>query len=245
MSIKDFIRFRLTGEFACEMTDASSGCLLNLHTKEFDSEIFKALGIEDCRRLMPPCLESTAVSGCVTEAEAKRTDLAAGGYFDIDAGALASGVLGPDVLCLIAGTWSINEYLRSEANTDYDKNCNTVTLSFLSGYFMVEDSSPTSASNFDWYVRTFLEPGHPGHEIQSPPPPIGLCLSQHSDAGIRRRWHGLFSFRHSRLKFLVTHPLLKWEFRMEGKKYFLSGMSSPTAASYLRMISVMESCRTM
>lgn len=167
LSIKDFIRFRLTGVFACEMTDASSGCLLNLHTREFDQKIFDALGIGELRRLMPPCLESTDVSGYVTAEAAKRTGLAegtpvAGGYFDIDAGALASGVLGPDMLCLIAGTWSINEYLRAEANTDYDKNCNTVTLSFLPGYFLVEDSSPTSASNFDWYVRTFLEPGHPG-----------------------------------------------------------------------------------
>lgn len=167
LSIKDFIRFRLTGVFACEMTDASSGCLLNLHTREFDQKIFDALGIGGLRRLMPPCLESTDVSGYVTEEAAKRTGLAegtpvAGGYFDIDAGALASGVLGPDMLCLIAGTWSINEYLRAEANTDYDKNCNTVTLSFLPGYFLVEDSSPTSASNFDWYVRTFLETGPSG-----------------------------------------------------------------------------------
>ncbi len=167
LSIKDFIRFRLTGEFACELTDASSGGLLNLHTKQFDPEIFKALGISDCLRLMPPCLESTAVSGYVTKEASRLTGLApgtpvAGGYFDIDAGALASGVLGPDMLCLIAGTWSINEYLKAEANTDYDKNHNTVTLSYLPGYFLVEDSSPTSASNFDWYVRTFLEPDRAG-----------------------------------------------------------------------------------
>lgn len=163
LSIKDFIRFRLTGVFAGEMTDASSGCLLNLHTRQYDPEIFRALGIEDCFRLMPPPLESTAVSGYVTEEAARRTGLAVGtpvaaGYFDIDAGALASGVLGGDTLCLIAGTWSINEYLRTTANTDYDKNANTVTLSYLPGHFLVEDSSPTSASNFDWFVQKFLEP---------------------------------------------------------------------------------------
>lgn len=167
LSIKDYIRFRLTGEYACEVTDASSGCLLNLHTRQFDPNIFKALGIEDCLRLMPPCLESTAISGHVTAQAAAVTGLAegtpvAGGYFDIDAGALASGVLDDSVLCLIAGTWSINEYLKKNVNTDYEKNANTVTLSFLPGYFLVEDSSPTSASNFDWFVEKFLEPDRPG-----------------------------------------------------------------------------------
>lgn len=163
LSIKDYIRFKLTGTFACEVTDASSGCLLNLHTQQFDPRIFKALGIENCLRLMPPCLKSIDISGYVTAEAAERTGLAegtpvAGGYFDIDAGALASGVLDENTLCLIAGTWSINEYLRSTANTDYDKNANTVTLSYLPGYFLVEDSSPTSASNFDWFVKNFLEP---------------------------------------------------------------------------------------
>lgn len=166
LSIKDFIRFRLTGAFACEVTDASSGCLFNLHTKQFDPAIFEALGIPDALRLMPPCLDSTAVSGYVTAEAAKRTGLAegtpvAGGYFDIDAAALASGVMNSDMLCLIAGTWSINEYISPTANTDYDKNANTVTLSFLPGYFLVEDSSPTSASNFDWFVQHLLEPDRP------------------------------------------------------------------------------------
>lgn len=163
LGIKDWVRYCLTGVFATELTEASSTCLCNLDTHQFDETIFRALGIEDCRRLMPPIAESTAVTGRVTAAAAAETGLAegtpvAGGYFDIDASALASGVLDESLLCLIAGTWSINEYVCKTANTDYDSNKNTVTLSYLPGHFITEDSSPTSASNFDWFVENVLRP---------------------------------------------------------------------------------------
>ncbi|MBQ6650464.1 MAG: hypothetical protein IJM67_04350, partial [Atopobiaceae bacterium] len=65
-------------------------------------------------------------------------------------------------LCLIAGTWSINERLATTANTDYDKNKNTVTLGYRPGFVNVEESCPTSASNFDWFVANFLERDRPG-----------------------------------------------------------------------------------
>lgn len=144
LGIKDFIRFKLTGEFVTELTEASSTCLCDLDTRKFDSEIFETLGIGGYERLMPRIAASTEITGYVTEKAAKETGLAmgtpvAGGYFDIDAGALASGVLTEDILCLIAGTWSINEHLAAQANTDPDKNQNTMTLSYLPGHFMAED----------------------------------------------------------------------------------------------------------
>lgn len=166
LGIKDLIRFHLTGEFSTEITEASSTCLCNLHTRSFDPEIFRILGISECFRLMPPCQESTAISGKVTTLAAERTGLHPGtpvvaGYFDIDAAALASGVLDESMLCLVAGTWSINEYLSKTANTDYDRNANTVTISYLPDHFLVEDSSATSASNFDWFVENLLKPVYP------------------------------------------------------------------------------------
>lgn len=156
LSIKDYIRLCLTGEVAGEITDASSGCLVNLNTRDYDRELFRLLDIEECFDKMPPILESTQISGCVTEEVSKQIKIAAGvpvaaGYFDIDANALASGMLSSDVLCLIAGTWSINEYLSKAAPDEY---CNsTATLSYLKDYYLIEDSSPTSASNFNWLLH--------------------------------------------------------------------------------------------
>ena len=166
LSLKDFIRLRLTGALAGEITDASSGCLVNLDTRKYDPFLFEAFGIEGCYGKMPPILESTEVSGYVTEAAARETGLAAGvpvaaGYFDIDANALASGVLSENELCLIAGTWSINEYLSKDAPRDMKHNQNTVTLSYLKDYYIMEDSTPTSASNFNWFIKTLLHPDRP------------------------------------------------------------------------------------
>ena len=166
LSMKDFIRLRLTGEIAGEITDASSGCLVNLDTRQFDSRLFRILGIENCYEKMPPILESTQISGRVTKDAARLTGLAPGtpvaaGYFDIDANALASGVLSPDILCLIAGTWSINEFLSDTTPNDIDKKENTATLSYLPGYYIMEDSTPTSASNFNWFLRNLLQPDLP------------------------------------------------------------------------------------
>lgn len=166
LSIKDFIRLRLTGAVAGEITDASSGCLVNLDTRKYEPFLFQIFDIEDCCRKMPPVLESTEVSGLITEEAAAETGLAAGipvaaGYFDIDANALASGVLSENELCLIAGTWSINEYLSTQAPRDIEHKQNTVTLSYLKEYYIMEDSTPTSAGNFNWFIQKLLRPDRP------------------------------------------------------------------------------------
>ena len=171
LSVKDFVRLHLTGALAGEITDASSGCLVDLDSRDYDRRLFEILGIEDCYKKMPPILESTEISGHITEAAAKETGLAAGtpvaaGYFDIDANALASGILSEDDLCLIAGTWSINEYLSAEEPPrDIDKKKNTVTLSYLKKYYIIEDSTPTSASNFNWFIRNLIRPDRPDTPI--------------------------------------------------------------------------------
>ena len=167
LGIKDWIRFKLTGEFTTEITEASSTCLCNLHTRAFDPAIFEAAGIADCFEKMPRIIESVESGGTVTAEAAAATGLAegtpvVGGFFDIDACEFASGVADTETLCLIAGTWSINERLATTANTDYDKNKNTVTLGYRPGFFNVEESWPTSASNFDWFVANFLERDRPG-----------------------------------------------------------------------------------
>ena len=114
---KDYVRFRLTGQAFAERTDYSGTGMVNLHTGEYDAQLLSLFGLADCMDKLPPLRHSTDLCGAVTEEAAYRTGLlpgtpVAGGAFDIDACAVAVNVTDEDHICMIAGTWSINEYIR-------------------------------------------------------------------------------------------------------------------------------------
>ncbi len=170
---KDYVRFRLTGEAKAEITDYSGANLLNLHTRAYDTELLKLFGLEELADALPPLCRATEICGRVTEEAAAKCGLlpgtpVVGGMFDINACALAAGVTDPDRICMIAGTWSINEYVRSEPVTDGSVLMNS--LFCLPEYYLIEESSPTSAGNNEWFVRELLpelceEAGQRGESI--------------------------------------------------------------------------------
>lgn len=156
---KDYIRFRLSGEARAELTDYSGANLINLHTGEYDIALLKLFGLEDCADKLPPICKSFEICGAVTAEAAKRTGLAegtkiAGGAFDIDACALAVDITSEDNICMIAGTWSINEYIRKAPVLDGSVMMNSFFC--IPGYYLVEECSPTSAGNNEWFINTLL-----------------------------------------------------------------------------------------
>jgi L-xylulokinase len=82
--------------------------------------------------------------------------------FDIDACALACGIVDERQMCLVAGTWSINQYISRSPVIDPDLfMCSRYCIP---GYYLVPEASATSASNLKWFVTQFLDaPGAPGH----------------------------------------------------------------------------------
>lgn len=156
---KDYVRFRLTGEARAELTDYSGTGLLNLHTAGYDDGLLSLYGLEDLKDKLPPLCSSLDIAGCVTPEAAAQTGLApgtpvVGGMFDIDACALAVNVTDEENICMIAGTWSINEYIRKTPVTDGSVLMNS--LFCLPGYYLIEESSPTSAGNNEWFIRQLL-----------------------------------------------------------------------------------------
>ncbi|NLD58394.1 MAG: carbohydrate kinase [Clostridiales bacterium] len=156
---KDYVRFRMTGEARAEITDYSGANLVNLHTCAYDEELLALFGLAAIREALPPLCNSTEIAGYVTEEAAERCGLlpgtpVAGGMFDIDACALAVNVLDENNICMIAGTWSINEYPKKTPVTD-----GTVLMNSLfcrPGYYLIEESSPTSAGNNQWFISNLL-----------------------------------------------------------------------------------------
>ena len=158
-AVKDFIRFKLTGEAFAELTDYSGSNLLNLCDGCFDRELLAEFGIEELYDALPPLKRSTDFCGTVSARAASETGLKAGtplagGMFDIDACAIAMNVVNEDHVCVIAGTWGINEYIAK--SPVLDKTVMMNSLYCLSGYYLIEECSPTSASNFAWFVDMFL-----------------------------------------------------------------------------------------
>lgn len=156
---KDYVRFRLTGKAMAELTDISGTSLLNLHTRDYDDELLAMFGLGKLRKALPPLCRATEICGTVTPEAAAQCGLKAGtpvigGMFDVDACALATGITDEKNLCMIAGTWAINEYLRKEPVTDGSVLMNS--LFCLPEYYLIEESSPTSAGNQAWFMRQLL-----------------------------------------------------------------------------------------
>ncbi len=156
---KDYVRFRMTGKAMAEYTDYSGANLLNLHTRSYDRELLRLFGIEEIFDALPPLCSATEICGTLTQEAADQCGLAAGtpvigGMFDIDACALGVGILDETRICMIAGTWSINEYIRKSPVLDGSVRMNS--LFALPEYYLIEESSPTSAGNNAWFLRQLL-----------------------------------------------------------------------------------------
>lgn len=156
---KDYIRFRLTGQIHGELTDMSGTSLIDVGRGEYDPEILRAFGLADLEHLLPPIRRSDEICGEVTAQASEDTGLAKGtpvanGMFDIDACALASGIVDESQLSLIAGTWSINQYISRRPVIDEDLfMCSRYCIP---GYYLVPEASATSASNLEWFATQFF-----------------------------------------------------------------------------------------
>lgn len=117
---KDWIRYKLTGEFFIEETDTSTS-LLDLEKKEVSSEIFDMLNISEYYRLMPNLINSNSVAGSITKEAAYMTGLKEGisvsaGYIDVISSCIGAGALYENDVCSILGTSCVNEFLSNSFN---------------------------------------------------------------------------------------------------------------------------------
>ena len=89
---KDYVRFRLTGERAIDMADASGTLLLDVANRKWSKEVLAKTGIKES--LLPALFESPDVCGKVSAAGAEATGLRAGTSVVAGAGDQAAGAVG-------------------------------------------------------------------------------------------------------------------------------------------------------
>ncbi|MHB8587232.1 MAG: xylulokinase [Candidatus Dormibacteraceae bacterium] len=104
---KDYVRLRLTGEFATDASDASGTLLLDLRHRTWSDEVLQTLEIP--RHWLPTVCEGPDVTGTITAAAAATTGLPAGlpvaaGGGDNAAAAVGNGIVREGLVSSSIGT---------------------------------------------------------------------------------------------------------------------------------------------
>ncbi len=104
---KDYVRFRLTGERATDVSDASGMLLFEVAGRAWSQELLRILDIDP--GILPMCHESPEITGEVTEEAAEQTGLKPGtpvvaGGGDQAAGAVGNGVVREGPVLITIGT---------------------------------------------------------------------------------------------------------------------------------------------
>jgi xylulokinase len=104
---KDYVRFKLTGEYGTDRAGGAGTLLFNVKNRTWSDEVVQALGIDPA--WLPPTYEGPEVTGYVSEAAAEATGLKAGtpvvgGGGDQAAQAVGVGAVAPGIIALTLGT---------------------------------------------------------------------------------------------------------------------------------------------
>jgi xylulokinase len=104
---KDFVRYRLTGEFATDVSDASGTLLFDVTHRRWSPEMLSALGFDP--QILPKAFESPEITGEITPEVAVLTGLHAGtpvvaGAGDQAASAVGNGIVLPGLTSATLGT---------------------------------------------------------------------------------------------------------------------------------------------
>ncbi len=104
---KDYIRFRLTGDYATDKAGAAGTLLMDVKQRDWSREVLSALEIPPA--WLPPTHEGPEITGVVSAAAAEATGLVAGtpvvgGGGDQAAQAVGVGAVAPGIVALTLGT---------------------------------------------------------------------------------------------------------------------------------------------
>lgn len=163
---KDYIRYKLTGEFFSDVSDASGTSLLDIGKRTWSKEIFDVLGWPIS--WMSEVTESTEVTSRISIETAEQTGLLAGtpvvaGGGDCAAQAVGSGIVEEGKVSVTLGTSGVvfaqsDEY-RVEPNGKLHAFCHAVP-----GKWHLMGVMLSAAGSFQWYKNQF---GESEHSIES------------------------------------------------------------------------------
>jgi L-xylulokinase len=156
--VKDYIKYCLTGEITTDFTDMMGSSLMDVTKRAYSQELLEIYDIPEILNALPTPVESFELVGKISSEAARVTGLKAGtpvvgGVYDIDGSSIGAGVVNPGQVCIIAGTWSINEIVTSKPFVDPRI---LMTRGYtLPGLWISIEASATSTANLEWFVKNF------------------------------------------------------------------------------------------
>ncbi len=208
---KDYIRYKLTGEFASEVSDASGTALFDVVNRRWSFELADALGVD--RSIFPQVYESSDITGQISKEAAEATGLqpgipVVGGGGDQAASAVGNGIVEPGIVSCTLGTSGV--VFAHMEKVAYDPAGRVHTFCHaVPGKWHVMGVTQGAGLSLQWF-RNQLAPGTPYRQlmdeaVKALPGSDGLFWlpylmgerTPHLDATIRGGWIGLTA-RHTR-----------------------------------------------
>lgn len=154
---KDYVRYRLTGEFASDVSDASGTALFNVARRRWADPLIEKLGID--RSILPDVIESPAVSGRVASYVARETGLArdtpvVGGAGDQAASAVGNGIVESGLVSCTIGTSGVVFFHADEAAYDPEGRVHTFCHA-VPGKWHVMGVTQGAGLSLQWFRNHF------------------------------------------------------------------------------------------
>lgn len=154
---KDYLRYRLTGEFATEVSDASGMQLLDVPERRWSAEVLQKLNIDPA--LLGKVYESPDITGVVTSEAAALTGLAAGtpvvgGAGDNAAAAVGTGVVADGRAFTTIGTSGVVFAHTDELSIDPQGRVHTFCCA-VPGAWHVMGVTLAAGLSLKWFRDTF------------------------------------------------------------------------------------------
>jgi xylulokinase len=156
---KDYARYRLTGGFFSEVSDASGTSMFDVGQRQWSDEMLKALGVP--RQWLPEVTESPVVSARVSAQAAQETGLlegtpVVGGGGDQAAQAVGTGIIREGVVSATLGTsgvvFAASDTYRMEPGGRLHAFCHAVP-----GMWHLMGVMLSAAGSFRWYRDALCE----------------------------------------------------------------------------------------
>jgi xylulokinase len=202
---KDYVRYRLTGDLATEVSDASGTAMFDVVNRRWSLEMMDGLGLD--RGMLPTCYESSEITGKISPAAAQATGLVpgtpvVGGGGDQAASAVGNGIVEPGIVSCTLGTSGV--VFAHMEKVAYDPRGRVHTFCHaVRGKWHVMGVTQGAGLSLQWF-RNRLAPGAAyddlmGEAAKSPAGAQGLFWlpylmgerTPHLDAEARGGWIGL------------------------------------------------------